>query len=96
MCPRLHTSAATVLPEKLLREIQAYCSGCTLYIPKQPAHARGKRQVKILAFHTQGLQTKEIALRVGASTRYVRLVLAQARQRTSAGEIDAHEENSKR
>ena len=95
MRTRQSLSAGKVLPERLVKEIQEYCSGCWLYIPKQRKHARVGRKYRILAFHGQGRSTSEIARLVDCTPRYVRWVVAQDRQRAAevqrivGGETDA-------
>lgn len=95
MRTRQSLSAGKVLPERLVKEIQEYCSGCWLYIPKQRKHARLGRKYRILAFHGQGRSTSEIARLVDCTPRYVRWVVAQDRLRAAevhrffGGETDA-------
>jgi Mor family transcriptional regulator len=84
MPTRPSQSAGKILPERLLKEIQQYCSGCWLYIPKQRKHARMGRKYRILLYHEQGRPTAEIARLVDCTPRYVRWVLAQDRQRADA------------
>jgi Mor family transcriptional regulator len=91
MRPRQFQSAATILPDGLITAIQQHCDGCWLYIPKQRPHARLKRRVQIIAFHTQGMKTAEIARRVDCSARYVRMVVANECRQTSSGGSDADE-----
>ncbi len=96
MPTRPSQSAGKILPERLVKEIQQYCSGCWLYIPKQRKHARMGRKYRILAYHGDGWTTSEIARLVGCTPRYVRWVLAQDRQRAAqfhqqfGGTPDAH------
>lgn len=78
---RQSLSAGKVLPERLVKEIQQYCSGCWLYIPKGRKHARLTRKYRILLYHEQGRSTAEIASLVDCTPRYVRWVLAQDRLR---------------
>jgi len=56
MTKRIFRSAATFVPTSLITTIQAHCGGggCWLYIPKQLANARTRRQTLIRALHTQG------------------------------------------
>lgn len=83
MRTRQSVSAGKVLPEPLIKEIQQYCSGCWVYIPKQRKHARLGRKYRILAYHGQGRPTAEIARLVDCTPRYVRWVVAQDRQRAA-------------
>lgn len=89
-------SAGKILPERLVKEIQQYCSGCWLYIPKQRKHARMSRKYRILLYREQGRPTAEIARLVDCTPRYVRWVLVQDRQRAAeflqqfGGTPDAH------
>lgn len=81
MRTRQSLSAGKVLPERLVKEIQQYCSGCWLYIPKQGKHTRLTRKYRIFIYHEQGRSTAEIAHLLDCTPRYVRWVLAQDRLR---------------
>jgi len=81
MQTRPSKSAGKVLPDRLVKEIQQYCNGCWLYIPKQRKHARLSRKYRILIYHGDGRSTAEIARLLNCTPRYVRWVVAQDRQR---------------
>jgi Mor family transcriptional regulator len=68
-------------------EIQRYCEGggCSLYIPKQKARAKTRRQTLIKALHQHGVAIAVIAQRAECTARYVRKVLAQARHTSTPG-----------
>ena len=75
---RTYCNAAQVLPGKLLREVQQYCSG-QVYIPK-PENKAAQRRARVLAFAGEGLKTHEIARRLRLSRRHVQRILSTDRK----------------
>jgi hypothetical protein len=71
-----HVNAETVLPPKLLREIQRHCSGY-IYIPSPRGFWRDRRDEGLL-LHSRGLGTAEIAGRVHLCVRRVQQIIKGA------------------
>jgi DNA-binding NarL/FixJ family response regulator len=74
-----HVNARNVLPAKLLRQVQKYCSGY-IYVPStRQFYARRRRE--ILRLSRQGLTAPAIAEQVHLSERRVRQIVAEGRGR---------------
>ncbi len=74
-----HVNARNVLPEKLLREVQKYCTGY-IYVPST-RHFYARRRREILRLSLQGLTARAIAEQVHLSERRVRQIVAEGRER---------------
>jgi len=75
---RSYFNATKVLPGHLLRELQKYCPGQQIYIPKPNKAAQ--RRARVLAFAADGMPTREIARRVRLTQRHVRRLIAWDRK----------------
>lgn len=75
MRPKTYANAQRILPSELLKEVQKHHTGF-LWVPVSE-HSPQTRRELVLSFKEQGLNTKEIALFVGITTRRVNQILAQ-------------------
>ncbi len=72
-------NAAKVLPPAVLREVQRYAAGMSLWVPVVQTRAE-KRRLKVLALRANGLKQREIAVLVGLSVGRVKAILKADRQ----------------
>ena len=72
-------NAAKVLPTALLREVQRYAAGVSLWIPVAVPRAL-QRRAKVLALRAQGFKIREIASIVGISIRQTQSILTRDRR----------------
>lgn len=77
-------NAAQVLPKPLLREVQRYAAGVSLWVPVVTPRAQQHR-MQVLALRAQGLKIREIATEVEISQRQVKSILHRDRHEAQQG-----------
>lgn len=73
-------NAEQLMPRALFKQLQEYCGGMTIYIPRQVDHP-ANLHLKVLDLHTQGFRAAEIARRLCITQRYVHKILKADRER---------------
>lgn len=76
-------NAEKLMPRALFKQLQQYCGGMTIYIPRQDSLTANLR-LKVLDLYTQGFRAVDIARRLCISERYVHKILKSDRERAQA------------
>ena len=80
--PDRETNARRVLPSNLLKKVQEYAGGMTLYIPARP-NSRKDTQMRIIAMYNMGARQCDIARHLRVHKCYVSRVLKVERERVA-------------
>jgi len=75
-------NAKTVLPAALLKKVQEYAAGKTLYIPARP-NSRKDTQMRIIAMYNMGARQCDIARYLGLNVCYVGQVVRAEKKRVA-------------
>lgn len=81
-----YANAEKILPRELLKQVQEYHTGI-LWIPTPSRFYKERRQL-VIALHSQGIPSKEIADLAGITVRRVNQILAAERKQVQSRQVE--------